>query len=142
MNETSTLPQLARRLMTQEVGEIRDAEALASAVVAVHAKFLSSVSSLVGLMGSAGLFRRSLRLTEAEFPCYARVRTDELNGLLNAVGVCLRTQTPDVGREASIALLTAYFHLLRSYIGEEVTRHLILETWPELVLSSSREKHA
>ena len=140
MNETPTLPELAARLLTQEVGEIQEAEALASTVVAVLATFLSNVSSLVGVLGSTGLFRRSVRQTQAVFPLYAEVLHDEQNGMLNAVGASLRTQTPDVAREASIALLTAYFHLLGSFIGERLTRQLILEAWPELLAPLSGEE--
>jgi hypothetical protein len=142
MNKTPTLTQLARRMMTQEVGEIRDSEGLASGVVAVYAKLLTRVSSLVGVMGSIGLFRRSLRLMQAAFPRYTEVLGDEQNGLLNAVGVCLRKQAPDVIREASVALLTAYLELLMTFIGERLTRQLVLEAWPELLTPSSQEKQA
>lgn len=66
-------------------------EALAAAVVTVLATFLTNVSSLVGVLGSTGLFHRSIRLTNAWFPLYTAARRDEQNGLLNAVGMALRT---------------------------------------------------
>ena len=60
--------------------------------------------------------------------------------MLNAVSASLRTQTPDVAREASVALLTTYFQLLGSFIGERLTRQLVLEAWPGLLTSPSGEE--
>ena len=77
MNESPRLTELASRLLAREVGEIQEAEAVAAVVVSVLATFLTNVSSLVGVLGSTGLFRRSLRLTNAQFPLYAAVLSDQ-----------------------------------------------------------------
>lgn len=136
----SDVTELARRVMTHEVGEIQDSEGLASSVVAAHAKFLTNVSSLVGVMGSTALLRRSLMLTHAAFPFHTQVLEDGENDLLNAVGACWRQQAPDLIVEASVALLTAYLELLASFIGGQLTRHIVLSTWPELLTSPSVEE--
>ena len=67
---------------------------------------------------------------------------DEQNGILNAIGIYLRNQTPDVARETSVALLTAYLELLVTFIGERLTWQLLHEAWPELITPSSQEKQA
>ena len=133
MHESPTLTQLAHEVMTHEVGEIRNSEALAAAAVSAYSKFLTSVSSLVGVMGGVALLRRSLRHKEAPSLPYAQVLADEQNGLLTAIDRSLRTQPPDLARELSIALLANYVELIGAFIGEPLTQQLLLETWPELL---------
>ncbi len=132
MDEIPTLAQLARQAMTHEVGEIQNSEALAVSAVNAYAKFLTSVSSLVGVIASVALLRRSLQHKQAASVPYSRVLADEQNGLLNAIHLWLRTEPPDAAREASIALLSHYLELLEAFIGEGSTCQLVLETWPEL----------
>jgi hypothetical protein len=140
MNGTPMLRQIAHRLMTQQAGTRRDAGELASAAVNVYATLLTSLSPLLGDLGSSALLRRSLKLTEATFPCYTEVRVAEQDGLLNAVGACLRKQSPDVAWDASVAVLTAYIELLATFIGERLTRQLLHEAWPDLHISPTQER--
>lgn len=135
MSQNPTLTELARQVMTREVGETKNSEALAVAAVNAYAKLLTSVSSLVGLLGGVALLRRSLRNKDVISLPYSQVLAEEQHGILNAVGLCLRTQPPDLARETSIALLSNYVELLRVLLGERLTRQLILETWPELLTS-------
>ena len=136
------LRQIAHRLMTQQVGTSRDSDSVASAAVTVYRQLLDSLSPLLGELGSAALLRRSLRLTETAFPCYTEVRRAESDGLLQAVGVCLRRQSPDIASEASVALLATYLELLATLIGEQLTRQLLQEAWPELFMSPSEKRQA
>ena len=140
MNATPKLQHVAHRLMIQQVGTSRDPDSVASAAVTVYTQLLSTLSHLLGELGSAALLRRSLRLTETAFPCYTEVRRAGADGLLQAVGVCLRRQVPDVALEASIALLAAYLELLATLIGERLTRQLLQEAWPELFMSLSEKR--
>ena len=139
MNGTPMLRQIAHRLMTQQVGTRRDVDELALAAVHVYATLLTSLSPLLGDSGSSALLRRSLKLTEATFPCYTEAR-DGKDGLLNAVGACLRKQSPDVAWDASVAVLTAYIELLATFIGERLTRQLLHEAWPDLHISPTQER--
>jgi hypothetical protein len=142
MTEHPTLAELARRVMTHEFGEIHDSEALALAAVNAYATFLTSVSSLVGVIAGVALLRRSLRHKEAASVPYSPVLADEQNGLLNALGLWLRTQPPDAAREASIVLLSHYLELVDTFIGDHLTRQLVHDAWPELRMPSSKEKPA
>lgn len=139
MNEFPVLRQLVHRLMTHPVG-MNNAGELAFAAVAVYTKLLSSLSPLLGEVGSTALFRRSLKLTEGAFPCYAEARGADQRTLLNAVEACLRKQAPEGVQGASVALLAAYVELLATLIGERLTRQLLQDAWPELLASPPEEK--
>jgi len=134
MHETPTVTQLARQLMTEEMGAIQDSEGLASAVVAFHTKVLTGVSFLVGVLGSVTLFRRSVWLTQTAFPHYAEVLAAEPSGILHAVGALIEKQPLDIGRESSIVLMI--------FIGEPLTRQLVLDAWPVLRAPLSQERQA
>jgi hypothetical protein len=90
MSGVPKLQDVAHRLMTQQVGPRPDPDRIASAAITVYTQLLSTLSPLLGELGSAALLCRSLRLTETAFPCYTEVRRAEADGLLYAVGVCLR----------------------------------------------------
>jgi hypothetical protein len=142
MSGVPKLQDVAHRLMTQQVGLRPDPDRIASAAITVYTQLLSTLSPLLGELGSAALLCRSLRLTETAFPCYTEVRRAEADGLLYAVGVCLRRQASDIASEASIALLATYLELLTTLIGERLTRQLLQEEWPELLMSESEKRQA
>jgi len=142
MHETPTVTQLARQLMTEEMGAIQDSEGLASAVVAFHTKVLTGVSFLVGVLGSVTLFRRSVWLTQTAFPHYAEVLAAEPSGILHAVGALIEKQPLDIGRESSIALMTTNLEVRMIFIGEPLTRQLVLDAWPVLRAPLSQERQA
>ncbi|MES4786541.1 MAG: hypothetical protein C4294_12725 [Nitrospiraceae bacterium] len=68
------LRQAARRLMTHEVGSRRNPDELASVAASVYEKLSKNMSALIGDIGSRALLRRSVKLTEAKFPCFTGVR--------------------------------------------------------------------
>jgi hypothetical protein len=114
---------------------------VASAAVGVYDTLSKSLASLVGEDGSHALFRRSVKLAAARFPCLADVRgAARVDGSpLKAVGGCLRSQVPDLAREVSLALLIAYLDLLATFIGERLTLRLLRDGWPDVLTSSSPE---
>jgi len=101
MTEILTLGQLARQVMTHELGKIQDSEALAVAAVNVYATLVLRMSSSMGLAASVMLFRRSVQYKAGASIPFALALADEQHNLLNAIGRCLRTQTPDMARESS-----------------------------------------
>ena len=135
MNDAPFMRQLAHRIMTQQFGTSQDPQELASAALIVHTKLLTSLSPLLGEIGSNALLRRSLRLTEGGFPCFTEVGWARQEGLMNALDTCLRNQAPDVVRDASIAMLASFFELLAALIGERLTRQLLQEAWPDQLMS-------
>jgi hypothetical protein len=142
MNGVPTLRQVAHQLMVHQLGTSRTSAKLALGALNVFGKLLSSLTPMLGEAGSVELFRRSLKLTEGTFPFFKEARTSERGGLLATAGVFLQNQKPDVAREASVALLTAYLELLASFIGHPLTWQLLQEAWPDLLTSLSQETPA
>ena len=138
MNAPRVLGQFAHRVVVQEVGPSKTSEEVTAAAVAVHRKLLGTLSPLLGDIGSLALFRRSLKLSEATFPLYSEVRSNDREGLLNALLEILRKQSPNVILTASVALLAAYVELLATFIGERLTRQLLQEAWPEILTVPQR----
>jgi len=132
MNAPRVLGQFAHRVVLQEVDPSKTSEEVTAAAVAVQRKLLGTLSPLLGDIGSLALFRRSLKLSEATFPLYSDVRSNDREGLLNALHEILRKQSPNVILTASVALLAAYINLMETFIGEQLTRQLLQDAWPDL----------
>jgi hypothetical protein len=135
------LHQAARRLMTSEVGSRQNSDDVASAAISVYETLSKNLASLVGEEGSHALFRRSVILAAARFPCLADVRgaAPVDASLVKAVGGCVRSQAPDLAKEVSLALLIAYLELLAMFIGERLTLRLLLDGWPDVLAAPSPE---
>lgn len=105
-------------------------------------RLLACVSAILGEAGSVGLFRRSLRLTEAAFPFFSDARNTNLDILLSEVSRCLQAQSVEVAHEASVELLAIHLELLATFIGPRVTKQLLQEAWPNLRTSDPEESQA
>lgn len=133
------LRQVAHRLMASDLKANRSPAKVALAATNVLGKLLGTFSQVLGEIGSAELFRRSLNSTEHTFPLYKEVRTADPSGLLAAVGVFLQKQDSDVAVAAANALLATYLELLATFIGERLTLQLLKEAWPDLLNSRPQE---
>jgi hypothetical protein len=135
------LQQAAHRLMKSEVWSRHTSDDVASAAINVYDTLLKNLASLVGPEGSHALFRRSVKLAAARFPCLADVRgAAQVDGsLLKAVAGCLGSQAPDLAKEVSLALLIAYLDLLVTFIGERLTLRLVQDGWPDVLASPTLE---
>jgi hypothetical protein len=136
------LRQLARQIITHEHRTERTPHEVAASAVRVYTRLLTCLSAIVGEAGGIGLFRRSLRLTEATFPFYSAVRDATSDTLLSAVGRCLQAQHAEMAFEASVELLAIYIEMLTTFIGQRLTEQLLRETWPDLHTSVSEESQA
>ena len=144
MNGDLTFPMLRRascQIMSQFLSLSRNSEDIAHAAASVLETLVKTLSQLVGHVGSLGLFRHSLRLTEGRVPCYREMRDTKEDLLLQAAGTCLQRQPPDIAREAASALLTSYVTLLATFIGERLTWQLLHDQWPDIVTVHPEEKH-
>ena len=139
MNDPQVLERFAHRVILQAVGPSKTSEEVTAASVAAHTKLLGTLSPLLGDIGSLALFRRSLKLSEATFPLYSEVRSNDREGLLNALHEILGKQSPNVILTASVALLAAYINLLETFIGEQLTRQLLQDAWPDLHIFPPRK---
>jgi hypothetical protein len=136
------LRQLARQIIIYEQRTDRTPHDVAVSAVQTYMKLLACLSVLLGEAGSVGLFRRSLRLTEATFPFFSAARDANLETLLSSVSTCLQTQRAEVALEASVELLAIHIELLATFIGPRLTEQLLQEAWPHLRTSASEESQA
>ena len=134
------MQQIARRMIVSRMGANTHPHELASAAVIVIERLVNNLAPLVGTVGSQALLRRSLKLSEAAFPCYTEVWGAE-HALMDALGACLQKQEADVTKDATAALLTTYLELLASFIGERLTLQLLQNTWPEISIPPPEERH-
>ncbi len=135
----SQFHQTARQIMTQEPRTARAPQEVAASAERIYTRLLASVSAILGHVGSVGLFRRSLRLTEATFPFFSDARDTNVEILLSAVSRCLQAQPAEVAHEASVELLAIHLELLATFIGPRLTKQLLQEAWPNLRTSDPEE---
>ena len=109
-----------------------------SAAVEMFETLLRTLSPILGHVGSHALFRRSLHLSEEDFPCYKEVRHADDDSLMKTIESCLRDQ-PDIAREASAALLKAFITLLATFIGERLAWQLLREASPDVLTPGSED---
>ena len=112
MNTDPRIRQLAHRLMGHDRATNRSSAKIALSTLGAFSKLSSSLTPVLGEVGSTELFRRTLRIVENPFPILKELRTADRSGLLAALGVFLQNQKPDVALESSIALLATYIELL------------------------------
>ncbi len=144
MNGDLTFPMLRRaidQIMSHFLRLSPNSEDIALAAASVFETLVKTLSQLVGHVGSLGLFRHSLRLTEGRVPCYREMRDTKEDLLLQAAGTCLQRQPPDIAREAASALLTSYVTLLATFIGEKLTWQVLHDQWPDIVTVHPKEEH-
>ncbi|MGZ9189497.1 MAG: hypothetical protein ACXW39_05515 [Nitrospira sp.] len=140
MSGVALLRRVISQITIHYLDTRRDHDELVLAAVGLCETLLKTLFPLLGKGGSLALFRRSLKLTEETFPCYRGALSAEEDGILHAVGACLRRQKMDAAREATITLLLTFVELLATFIGERLTWQLLQEAWPDILTVSSEEK--
>ena len=124
---------LARRLLRQEAGGSREPGAQARALESACVRLRGRLVPLIGRIGFTALFRRALRLTQAEFPALAGLTVDE--GEDPCIGGARKFEAahaanPDAIEAAFAAVLAHFIGLLSTFIGEALTGRIIGEQWP------------
>jgi hypothetical protein len=97
---------------------------------------MTALTSLIGHAGSRMVLRRSLRLTEREYPWLDELREVGLEDLPTVLTAALSQHPKDVAEKAWIAIFTSVFHLLVALIGERLVLQIVHETWPDVFKSS------
>jgi hypothetical protein len=134
--------QLARQIISHEQSPERPPQDVAASAVRIYAKWLTCLSAILGETGSSALFRRSLRLSEVTYPFFSAVRDAHVSSVLSAMSTCLQAQDANVAHEASVELLAIHLELLTTFIGQRLTEQLVRETWPDLSIPTTEERHA
>jgi hypothetical protein len=133
------LSRVAEAIMTQHIGTSPDTLDVGAAARRVHAMLITNLSFFLGESGSVALMRRGLRRTQETLPWLATLRETEPHDLVNAFGLCLDEQAPDMGRKAAVLVLTSVLELRATLIGVELTLQVVRGTWPDVRLPTSTE---
>ena len=127
---------LARWLVTAERVNPERPLAAPAAAERVFEKLSKRLAQLVTLVGSDALLARAVHLSRVEFPFLDGAQItrsdDSLTLRLGDSGKGAESGQVAEGFEAVLAILIA---LLVSFIGEDLTLHLLREVWPELPMA-------
>ena len=127
---------LARWLLTAERVSPERPLAAPAAAERVFKKLSKRLAQLVTLVGSDALLARAVHLSRVEFPFLDGAQItrsdDSLTLRLGDSGKGAESGQVAEGFEAVLAILIA---LLVSFIGVDLTLHLLREVWPELPMA-------
>ncbi len=127
---------VAQWLLTAEGVDAERRLAAPAAAERVFWKLSQRLAQLITLVGSDALLARAVHLSRVEFPFLDGAQItrsdDSLTLRLGDSGKGAESGQAAEGFEAVLAILIA---LLVSFIGEDLTLHLLREVWPELPMA-------
>jgi len=134
---------VARRLLAQESPSGADPAARAAAVAHAYEKLAERLSPLIGTAGVRALLARSVKLTKADFPCFATlvvpVDHADHSGATEQLAACLRTLEPEASSAAAAALFGCLLGLLNGFIGERLVQQILRGAFPAFETSVTKE---
>ena len=123
---SSSIRDLARTLLTEsQIG----AESHLPEVEKVAQRLRNSLTPFAGAIGVASLLKRAVALAGAELPGLRGI-TVSSDGRLRGLEQ-LATYTKAEREQAAIAIAAHVLGLLSTFIGESLTKRLMLQTSPE-----------
>jgi hypothetical protein len=135
MTSNDTRQRAFRRMLAREAGTGADAPAIAAAYRRLYERFAQQFTPLIGDVGVAAIFARSLHLSRRNVPELEPLRASDKPGKRDAPFVLLEAflqqQEPASATEAAVAVLAMAGELLASFIGEGLTTRLLREAWPD-----------
>jgi hypothetical protein len=136
--------ELAGWLLTQEMGNAADAQALTAAAERVCKKLCQRLTRVVTAAGCQMLLARAVVLARTEFPFLNGVRASTTTeACLNGLQASVMDVELSTAREALTAVLASLVGLLATFIGEDLSMRLLHETWPDApTLPRSGEREA
>jgi hypothetical protein len=94
-----------------------------------------NLSTLISAEGSQALLARALHLARVQFSYLHGVRAGRApEACLEGLAQRLHELEPGQANEAVTALLGTFLDLLIGFIGEDLSRRLVREVWPDLPL--------
>jgi hypothetical protein len=132
------LPQmldLSRALIAYEA---RTMQSSATGVAAAHVcdKLRPKLATLMGATGFRALLSRALALASAEIPALCALEIDAKDSVVCAKPVSGKADAAhDI--DGGVVLVAQLLTLLVAFIGENLTRQLLLEVWPQALACDS-----
>jgi hypothetical protein len=147
MTSDDTRQRVFRRMLAREAGPGADAPAIAAACRRLCERFARQFTPLIGDLGVAAIFARSLHLSRRNVSELAPRRasdksdqSDKWDAPLVLLQVFLEQQEPAPATEAAVAVLAMAGELLASFIGEGLTTRLLREAWPDDFAADATEE--
>jgi hypothetical protein len=138
MTSDDTRQRVFRRMLAREAGPGADAPAIAAACRRLWERFAQQFTPLIGDVGVAAIFARSLHLSRRNVPELAPRRasnkpdkSDRRDAPFVLLEAFLEQQEPAAAADAAVAVLAMAGELLASFIGEGLTTRLLREAWPD-----------
>ena len=119
------------------------AERIADLSVSIWRDVDAALSPIIGQLGVAALFKRSLYLTRTDQPCLASVYEGVLGpGEYAGLQTALSEQTSATAAAANGALLRIFHNLLSKLIGQALTDQLLRSVLDNPALDNTSSGHA
>lgn len=129
---------LTWRLLAHEAHEDdgQHLDALAGAAERAADTMRLHLSKVIGEAGFLALLERALVLAKAEHPWLAAVRA-ERDGSLKGLRVSAEGRESDEAMAGFAAVLAHVLETLTVFIGEDLTKRLVCQAWPEVSLDET-----
>lgn len=119
---------IVRRLVSFEIGS--DQDGLIDASLRVADMLGSHISKMIGREGFRSLLLRAVKLTAGDYPTIVKIEI-LAGGSISPASVTASLKGSDV-----IALLCNLIDLFGTFIGSDLTLHMISVVWPHLTLDA------
>ena len=138
--EGDPLVIFARKLLEQEGAFAERASDVAAGAVRASEKLCTHLGRVVGHLGIAALFDRSLFQASARFPWLVSEPHGAPGARWEALRACLAAQEPAAAQEASLCLVVHLLRLLGGLIGDALVLRLLAEVWPDNLPTRTKEE--
>jgi hypothetical protein len=112
-----------------------------AALGSVYEKTFAQLAPVIGANGVRGIFARALELVRREHPqLESFVLVGSPDAVASKLAPCLANVARDDARVAAVALYSAFFDMIVSFVGYELTVRLLRVSWPRLSAARPREQ--
>jgi hypothetical protein len=125
--------ELSRALVAQEVDGVQAPTARARDVCE---KLRPTLSTLMGATGFRALLSRALALASTEVPALGQLEIDASGSLVYRAAISAEANRIN-DTEGDVVLVAQLLSLLVAFIGENLTRQLLLDVWPQSLAHGS-----
>jgi hypothetical protein len=130
MPRTPSAPEVAERIYARKGGKATADETVA-AVKSVLEQLERATASVVGEVGFQAIFARCLRRAKETYPSLRGMEPGERGALFDPLVSHLSQQDEPTAIAVGTLLLTSFFELLATLIGDDLTFRLFRDAWPE-----------
>jgi hypothetical protein len=127
---------LAQQVLAYETAHGTPTELPGQALVRACEKLRVLFCRFVGVVGFRSLLARALTMAQRDAPLLAPVEVTA-DGALAGFGEGVQGQDPATAAAGGLALLTRFFGLLHTFVGEALTQRLLADCWPGVPLGTT-----